>query len=71
MKLVKKIEMTCTIENHNKYWSIELYDNNVVTTTWGKIGSTLSTKEFPFNTIEEAEAFLHKKVIEKTNKGYV
>jgi predicted DNA-binding WGR domain protein len=67
MKLIDKIELTCTEDGHNKVWIGELYDNNTVITRWGKIGAAnLQSKEFPNAGVE----FLNKKSDEKYKKGY-
>jgi predicted DNA-binding WGR domain protein len=70
-QVIKKVDMQCTEDGHSKEWHITQYEDNLVITEWGKINSTLSSKEFPFETTEEAEAFLNKKVAEKTKKGYL
>lgn len=69
--IIKKINMECVSENHFKEWHATLYDDNTVVTEWGKINSNLSSKEFPFATQEDAEAFMIKKAMEKEKKGYL
>jgi poly [ADP-ribose] polymerase len=51
---------------HNKVWSGELYDDDVVKTLWGRIGYSLQSKEFP----GVGEGFLLKKQAEKIKGGY-
>ena len=68
---MKKVSLTNTTEGHAKEWHGTLFDDFVVVTEWGKIGSTLSSKEFQFDNLEAAEVFLTKKYNEKLKKGYV
>lgn len=69
--VIKKINLENTSDGHSKEWHATLYDDNTVITEWGKIGANLSSKEFPFATQADAEAFLVKKAMEKEKKGYL
>lgn len=62
----KIIQLENTEDNHQKVWICELYENKIIT-RWGKIGTELSSKEFPGEGID----FLNKKVRSKLKKGYV
>jgi len=65
IKEVKYI-LTEASTNNNKVWYGTLYDNGDVTTTWGRIGYSLQSKEFP----GKGENFLRQKEEEKIKKGY-
>ena len=71
MKLTKEIQLINVEDGHHKQWCGQLFDDNTVITSWGKIGATPQSKEFSFETPEEAEAFLNKKETEKLKKKYV
>jgi hypothetical protein len=67
-KLISKIVMTNTNNEHNKTWCGELYDNGVVITKWGPIGGWEKKKIFRKG--KGAEAFLLVKMLEKEKKNY-
>jgi len=71
MKLIKSIKLNNETDGHSKTWIGSLFDNGTVITEWGKIGNELQSKEFPFESMEEAEIFLDKKYNEKLKKKYV
>lgn len=54
--------------NHNKYYTIELYDNNDVVSLWGRVGYSAGSqsKTYP----SQGKYFMEKKIREKTDKGY-
>lgn len=53
--------------NSNKWWSGILYDDNSVTTKWGRVGAANpQSKDFPSG----GKIFLDKKAKEKEKKGY-
>lgn len=54
------------VDNHNKVWYGELYDNDDVITRWGRVGYDLQSKTFP----GAGEGFLLTKEREKLKKGY-
>lgn len=62
----KRIMTDCVEENHNKFWTGELYDNGDVITRWGRVGDTGQSKSFP----SAGNSFLEKKLREKEGKGY-
>lgn len=47
--------------NNNKFWYIELYDDNTVITKWGRVGGESQSKTFP----SAGVGFLEKKCREK------
>jgi len=47
--------------NNNKWWTIQLFDDNSVVTKWGRVGDTGQTKTFPGAGV----GFLEKKCREK------
>jgi len=47
--------------NNNKFWYIELYDDNTVITKWGRVGDSGQSKTFP----SAGVSFLEKKCREK------
>ena len=53
-------------ENHNKWWEIELLDNNDIITRWARVGNDPQSKTF----IGVGKSFMDKKIREKTKKGY-
>lgn len=58
-------------ENSHKFYDVML-DNNFVQVNYGGVGKPNSnTSDTGFDTIEEARAFLKKKVISKVKSGYV
>ena len=50
--------------NNNKFWYIELYDDNTVITKWGRVGDTGQSKTFPGAGV----GFLEKKCREKESE---
>lgn len=66
--LTKKLTLIFSdaVDNHNKVWYGELYDNNDVITRWGRVGYDLQSKTFP----GAGEEFLLTKEREKLKKGY-
>lgn len=51
--------------NKNRWWKVELHDNDDVVTRWGRVGSE------DFKLFEEAgRSFMEKKIREKIRKGY-
>jgi len=65
-KLRYKVRLFNTRGNHFKEWRAELYSNGMVITRWGRIGSSLQFKKFPFAGMD----FLMEKEDEKIKKGY-
>lgn len=66
VRVEKRIMTDCVEENHNKFWTGELYDNGMVITRWGRVGDSGQSKEFP----GAGASFLEKKLREKEGKGY-
>jgi poly [ADP-ribose] polymerase len=66
VRIEKRIMTDCVEENHNKFWTGELYDNGMVITRWGRVGDAGQFKEFP----GAGSSFLEKKLREKEGKGY-
>jgi predicted DNA-binding WGR domain protein len=66
--LTKKLTLIFSdaVDNHNKVWYGELYDNDDVITRWGRVGYDLQSKTFP----GAGEGFLLTKEREKLKKGY-
>lgn len=64
------VRLTCTKNKHNKEWSAERKNQTSVICKWGKIGSTLQSKEISFSTVEDLTRFLNDKIDEKLKKGY-
>ena len=62
----KRIMTDCVEENHNKFWTGELYNDGMVITRWGRVGDSGQSKEFPGAGV----SFLEKKLREKEGKGY-
>lgn len=54
----------------NKFYNVEL-NHTVVLAEWGAVGKTSSVLETEFETVEEAKAFMDKKVLSKLKSGYV
>lgn len=52
--------------NHNKWWKIELLDDDSVVTSWARVGKSAQSKTFP----NAGKRFLEKKIAEKIKKGY-
>ena len=69
MTVGKEIYMIMTSDNHHKQWEARIFANEVQT-KWGRIGGTLSKKDFDFETPAEANKYYEKKIKEKLNKGY-
>jgi poly [ADP-ribose] polymerase len=64
------IESKCYISvdvtaNKNRWWKVELHDNDDVITRWGRVGSE-DSKTFP----SAGRSFMDKKIREKIRKGY-
>ncbi len=61
--IVERHKLVCSDanSNHNKYWIIELYDNNDVKTLWGRVGKTEQSKLFP----SAGRRFMESKIAEK------
>lgn len=53
-------------ENMNRFWDVELHDNDDVVTYWGRVGVNITDKRFP----GAGRSFMDKKIREKTRKGY-
>lgn len=60
---------TCSEGNSNKFWWIKS-DANKVSIGWGRIGTDGQTKIHFFPDNDLAAEFVHKKIAEKTKKGY-
>jgi len=52
--------------NSNKFWTIQLFDNDVCITLWGRNGTTGQSKTFP----DAGREFFYFKCLEKERKGY-
>ena len=46
-------------ENHNKWWEIELFDNNDIVTRWARVGNDPQSKTFT----GVGRIFMEKKII--------
>jgi len=66
IRVEKRIMTDCVEENHNKFWTGELYSDGMVITRWGRVGDSGQSKEFPGAGV----SFLEKKLREKEGKGY-
>jgi len=66
IRVEKRIMTDCVEENHNKFWTGELYNDGMVITRWGRVGDSGQSKEFPGAGV----SFLEKKLREKEGKGY-
>jgi len=66
VRVEKRIMTDCVEENHNKFWTGELYSDGTVITRWGRVGDTGQFKQFPGAGV----SFLEKKLREKEGKGY-
>lgn len=53
-------------ENMNRFWDVELHDNDDVVTYWGRVGVNITDKRFP----SAGRSFMEKKIREKIRKGY-
>lgn len=62
--------MVDVTDNHNKFWNIFQYDDNLVRTQWGRIGTAGCSKDFPHDNSSEAEKFYQQKIHEKEKSGY-
>lgn len=62
--------MSNVTNNNNKFWYIFRYDNNLVRTENGRVGSTGDSHEFPHDSEESAKSLFAKKCKEKERKGY-
>lgn len=62
----KRLILTETGENKNKYWEIDLYDNGDVVTRWARVGYDPQSKTFP----NAGKEFMEQKLKEKERKGY-
>ncbi len=67
-KLVDHVKYICSEAetNNNKVWEAFLYDDDFVTTKWGRVGKELQEKTFP----SVGRKFFDKKCAEKLGKGY-
>lgn len=69
MAIIEKWRGICAniAGNNNKFWEIELHDNNDVVTRWGRISEEgkAQSKLFPGS----GSGFFHKKISEKKNKS--
>lgn len=67
MKLLKKVTMENTLDNHCKVWECLLFSNDLVITEWGSLlNDARQSKSFP----KAGEKFFNKKIAEKIKKGY-
>jgi poly [ADP-ribose] polymerase 2/3/4 len=57
-------------ENHNKFWSATVMDDNSVLVEWGRVGKTAQSQIKTFSSVDSARSFVHKKRNEKEKKGY-
>lgn len=69
MCIIKEEKYICVEidTNNNKFWNIELHDNNDVITKWGRVGYGTQSKMFT----GEGSRFFESKIREKIKKGYV
>jgi poly [ADP-ribose] polymerase len=56
-------------KNNNKFWYIELYDNAMVVTRYGRVGKKEQRREKSFVSQGSAEVFYSDKIREKTREG--
>lgn len=65
--LIKEIKLIKTEvgENANKFWTGQLFDDDTVKATWGRVGYSGDSGEW-----NGGDAYLSKKVKEKLKKGY-
>lgn len=57
------------VNNNNKFWIIEMYDDHSIITRWGRVGDDGDSKTYPFPSETAAQKFWDKKVDEKTRDG--
>lgn len=57
-------------DGHNKFWSAQIQQGNVVHVAWGKIGTKGQSKDYSFQHMADAQAFFDKKHHEKVAEGY-
>lgn len=57
------------VNNNNKFWTIEMYDDASVITRWGRVGDEPDSKTKQFGSQDEAQKFWDSKVKEKTRDG--
>lgn len=65
----KTIRLINTTGKSNKFWNADLNETTVIV-TYGRIGTSGSTKKHEFYDKWEAQSFLDKKTNEKLRKGY-
>lgn len=67
MQVIREEHFVCTDidRNNNKVWSIQEYDNCSVTTKWGRVGDSLQSKTWSFDSQSEASHHYEKKKREK------
>lgn len=64
LKEIKLIKSEVS-ENNNKFWFGQLFDDGTVKATWGRVGYSGDSGEWP-----GGDVYLQKKIKEKTKKGY-
>lgn len=72
MNLVEEVKyiMANVAGNNNKFWYGYRYDNHLVRSENGRVGTTGDSHEFPQDSEDAAKKFLAKKCREKEKKGY-
>lgn len=55
--------------NSNKFWEA-IQNNGIINCRWGRLGNSGQTKDFHFNSPEEAARYVEKKKREKIKEGY-
>lgn len=72
MNLVEEVRyvMSNVAGNNNKFWYGYRYDNHMVRSENGRVGTTGDSHEFPQDSEDAAKKFLAKKCREKEKKGY-
>lgn len=65
--LIKEVKLIKTevSSNNNKFWTGQLFDDGTVKASWGRVGYSGDTGEW-----SGGDAYLEKKIKEKTKKGY-
>lgn len=65
--LIKEIKLIKSevLDNNNKWWTGQLFDDGTVKATWGRVGYAGDEGEWP-----GGQSYLDKKVREKLKKGY-
>jgi poly [ADP-ribose] polymerase len=65
--LIKEVKLIKTevSENNNKWWIGQLFDDGTVKASWGRVGNTGESGEWP-----GGQSYLDKKFREKLKKGY-